>query len=127
MLLLIIAVIITAIGIACIFFDAAGIFEPFEGIGCVLGGIFGAIAIIMVVVFMVTVVAAPSNTAKLISRYKELQYKLNHIEEFGPKTVQKEVFQWNQELAELKSGKNSIWTGMYYLEDLSEVDYITLK
>lgn len=127
MLLFIIAAIITAIGIACLFFDNAGIFEPLEGIGCVLGGIFGAITIVMVVVFMVTVIDAPSNTAQLISRYNELQYKLNHIEEFGPKTVQNEVFQWNQELAELKSGKNSIWTGMYYLEDLSEIDYITLK
>lgn len=127
MLLFIVVVIITAIGIACIFFDDMVVFDALEGIGCVLGGVFGAVTIVMVIVFMMTVIDAPSNTAKLISRYNELQYKLNHIEEFGPKTVQKEVFQWNQELAELKSGKNSIWTGMYYLEDLSEVDYITLK
>ena len=92
----------------------------------ITGMAFGAITAIIVLVLLCSLIAAPGATAALEREYIELNYKINHIEEYNPYEVQVAINDWNEKIAAARYKKESPWINWFEQRSLEKVDTIEL-
>lgn len=89
-------------------------------------GLGGAVTVIIIIILLCTFMSAPSDTAELERRYVELNYKINHIEEYNLYEIQNTINDWNEEIAAVRYRKESPWCNWFEQRSLEKVDTIEL-
>jgi len=120
---MIITLIFVAITIICVILHK--IIHDDDG-WLITGMAFGAITAIIAIVLLCSLIAAPGATAALEREYIELNYKINHIEEYNPYEVQVAINDWNEKIATARYKKESPWMNWFELRSLEKVDTIEL-
>ena len=131
MLLILITAIVLGIGVSLYLIN-----RDKENIGDTIGAILifigGFVLLIELFVLTLANVAIPSDVARNEKRYESLTYQYendlyDNDNDVGKKELMKEIQEWNEDLAWIKSAFNSIWIGWFVPDELAEFDYIELK
>ena len=103
--------------------------------GAAIGGITGAIALVVVVCMLIVIclnhAGAAGEEAGLAEKHKAITYKLESgacVDEFGllSKEIVDEVQEYNEDVAEGKALQNSFWMGIFFpdiYDDLKLIEY----